>query len=100
MKRIGNKIVWTPIVTTAKVRGIIKKNGIGYVDAVGSLYPSTHTGINVWQLCDNVYFKVYGFCQSERISKNLEQFAKALETEGLTYQQESTGSYKIVKKVA
>ena len=87
-----------PVISTAKVRGMIKKNNIGYVDAVGKFYPSIHTGINVWQLCDDVYFRVYGFCKSETITENLEKFATVLNTEGFKYELTSCGSYKILKK--
>lgn len=74
-----------PVVSTAKVRGLIKKNGINYVDATGRLYPSTQDGISVWQLCDHVLFKAYGYgYNEERREQILKQFADALAAEGLT----------------
>lgn len=49
-----------PVISTAKVRGLIKKNNIWYVDATRRLYPSSAAGLSVWQLCDNVYVRAFG----------------------------------------
>ena len=59
-----------PVISTAKVRGLIKKNKISYVDAIGRLYPSIHSGLSVWQLCDKVYVRAFG--------KNCETYAATL----------------------
>lgn len=90
-----------PIVSTAKVRGMIKKNGIGYVDASGKYYGAIYSGIHVWQLCDNVYFQVFGFRKSETIAKNLEKFTAVLEKEGFGIEKTNSASttFKIVEKV-
>jgi hypothetical protein len=85
-----------PVISTAKVRGLIKKNGIGYVDATRRLYPSIAYGVSVWQLCDNVYFEVYGGFQKEKIQKTFQEFEAALNKEGFGVEKGS-GSYKIVK---
>ena len=89
-----------PVISTAKVRGLIKKNNIRYVNATGSLSSSIRSGIHVWQLCDSVYFKVYGM-NDEHYDKYLTKFAEVLNTVGLTYKGPSqTGTYEIVKVVA
>ena len=73
-----------PVVSTAKVRGLIKKNGIGYVDAVRRDFPSIAQGISVWQLCSTVYFKVYGYQYNEvQRQEILKKFTEALAVEGL-----------------
>jgi len=85
-----------PVVSTAKVRGLIKKNGIRYVDATGRNYPSIAVGISVWQLCSTVYFKVYGYHYNEvQRQEILERFTKALAIEGLAVK-ESGGTFEIV----
>ena len=89
----------TPIVSTAKVRGMIKKNGISYVDGTRKWYPSIANGINVWQLCNSVYFRVYGFQETETIAKNLEKFISVLDAEGFTIKSSSSNTYEIVAKV-
>jgi hypothetical protein len=87
-----------PVISTAKVRGLIKKNGINYVDATGRLYPSIHSGVSVWQLCDSIYFKVYGHGESARAQEILEKFTAVLAAEGLSVTDPSnSGSYQIVK---
>ena len=85
-----------PVVSTAKVRGLIKKSGIGYVDATRRLYPSIAQGISVWQLCSTVYFQVYGYHYSEvQRQEILKKFTEALAVEGLAVK-ESGGSFEIV----
>jgi hypothetical protein len=50
-----------PVISSAKVRGLIKKNGINYVDRSASLYYYKFArGINVWQLCDTIYVRSFG----------------------------------------
>jgi hypothetical protein len=50
-----------PVISTAKVRGLIKKNEIAYVDATRALHGYSYArGINVWQLCDSIYLRPYG----------------------------------------
>ena len=85
-----------PVISTAKVRGLIKKNGIGYVDATRRFYPSIAYGVSVWQLCDNVYFEVYGGLKEEKIQKTFQEFEAVLNKEGFGVEKGS-GSYKIVK---
>lgn len=86
----------TPIISTAKVRGIIKKSGIGYVDATRRMYPGIAQGISVWQLCSTVCFEVYGYHRSEvQRQEILEKFTLALAAEGFSIH-ESGGSYSIV----
>jgi hypothetical protein len=85
-----------PVVSTAKVRGLIKKNGIGYVDATRRNYPSIAHGISVWQLCSTVYFKVYGYHYNEvERQEILKKFTEVLAVEGLAVK-ESGGSFQIV----
>ena len=85
-----------PVISTAKVRGLIKKNGISYVDATARNYSSIAYGVSVWQLCDNVYFEVYGGHNEERIAKTFQEFEAVLNKEGFGVEK-GTGSYKIVK---
>jgi hypothetical protein len=81
----GNKMNTNyPLISSAKVRGLMKKNGIDYVDADAALYSYqsvTTRGINVWQLGDSICLRPYGNDQerSEYVS-NLE---KALSELGL-----------------
>ena len=85
-----------PVVSTAKVRGLIKKNGIGYVDATRRNYPSIAQGISVWQLCSSVYFEVYGYHYNEvNRQEILKKFTEALAVEGLAVK-ESGKSFEIV----
>ena len=50
-----------PVISSAKVRGLIKKNGINYIDSTQALYGyRSARGINVWQLCDTIYLRPYG----------------------------------------
>jgi hypothetical protein len=88
-----------PVISTAKVRGLIKKNGIGYVDATRRMYPSIATGVSVWQLCDGVYFEVYGYCDSAKIEAIEKQFTEVLAVEGFSVKK-SHRSWDIVKAVA
>jgi hypothetical protein len=84
-----------PVISTAKARGLIKKNGINYVDATRRLYPSIAKGISVWQLCDSVLFQIYGndIAQIDAIE---EKFANILAAENLTFKKFGN-SYEIVK---
>jgi starvation-inducible outer membrane lipoprotein len=85
-----------PVVSTAKVRGLIKKSGIGYVDATRRNYPSIAHGISVWQLCSTVYFKVYGYHYNEvERQEILKKFTEVLAVEGLAVK-ESGESFQIV----
>lgn len=91
-----------PIVSTAKVRGMIKKNGIKYVDATGRYHSSIYQGISVWQLCDSVYFRAFGFNDEATIAKNLEKFTEVLDAEGFAVETHDNGfitTYEIVAKV-
>jgi hypothetical protein len=58
----GNKMRSNnPLISSAKVRGLIKKNGIRYVDSTEALYGwRSAAGVNVWQLCDTIYLRPYG----------------------------------------
>lgn len=85
-----------PVISTAKVRGLIKKNNISYVDATRRLYPSIATGLSVWQLCSNVYVRAFG--------KNWEDYLavldNALKQQGFTLVNNSADrfdTFKIVK---
>ena len=85
-----------PVVSTAKVRGLIKKNGIGYVDATRRNYPSIAQGIPVWQLCSTVYFEVYGYHYNEvQRQEILNKFTEVLAVEGLAVK-ETGRSFQIV----
>ena len=70
-----------PVISTAKVRGLIKKNGINYVDATRRMYPSIARGVSVWQLSDSVLFQVYGH-STENIEAIQKQFTDVLAAEG------------------
>jgi len=87
-----------PVVSTAKVRGLIKKNGIRYVDATGRNYPSIAQGISVWQLCSTVYFKVYGYhYNEEKRQATLEKFTEVLAKEGFAVKGNSSdATFEIV----
>lgn len=89
-----------PVISTAKVRGLIKKNGIRYVDATRRNYPSIANGVSVWQLSDSIYFEVFESNNNENLRRDyLQKFIAILANEGLTVQN-SGGHYRIVKAVA
>jgi hypothetical protein len=55
-----------PVISSAKVRGLIKKNDIHYVDRCAATYGySFARGINVWQLCDTIYLRPYGSIEEQ-----------------------------------
>lgn len=85
-----------PVVTTAKVRGLIKKNNLGYVDATRRLFPNIALGISVWQLCDHIFFEVYGYNSDVRAAEILAQFETVLAAEGFAVRK-CSNSYEIVK---
>jgi len=92
----GHQMRNKPVVSTAKVRGLIKKNGIGYVDATRRNHPGIAQGISVWQLCSSVYFEVYGHRYDEvNRQEILKKFTEALAVEGLAVK-ESGRSFEIV----
>jgi hypothetical protein len=86
-----------PVVSTAKVRGLIKKSGIGYVDATRRYYPSIASGVNVWQLCSSVYFEVYGQQSEVKREEILKRFTEVLEKEGFAVKS-SGRSFEIVSQ--
>jgi hypothetical protein len=88
-----------PVVSTAKVRGLIKKSGISYVDATRRNYPSIASGVSVWQLCSTVYFRVYGYdYNEEKRQATLEKFTEVLAKEGFAVKGNSSDStFEIVK---
>ena len=89
------------IITTAKLRGIVKKLGINYVTYSASYFPAQCDGIHIWQLGNAIYFKT--FKDNDKIY--LSQFVSALNELGLTVNQmltilgEVKGTYRIVPKV-
>lgn len=86
-----------PVISTAKVRGLIKKNDINYVDATRRLYPSIARGISVWQLCDSILFQVYGK-DIAQVNEIEQKFANILAAEGLAVVKFGSGnSCQIVK---
>ena len=90
-----------PVISTAKVRGLIKKNGMSYVDATRRLYPTIATGISVWQLCDSIYFQVYGYCDGDKMQINFDKFASILDEAGFAIKEgrQLHDSHQIIAKV-
>ena len=90
-----------PVITTAKVRGLIKKNDINYVDATRRNYPSIANGVSVWQLSDSVYFQVFDAMNNDENKRRytLQKMILILANEGCTIEN-SGNQYKIVKAVA
>ena len=86
-----------PVVSTAKVRGLIKKSGISYVDATRRYYPSIAQGVHVWQLSSSVLFQVYSYESEEKRGEILQKFVIALASQGLSAKERS-GSFEIVKE--
>lgn len=88
-----------PVISTAKVRGLIKKNGIGYVNERERLFEQLADGVSVWQLCSSVYFKVYGYdYNEEKRQEYLAKFVEVLAKEGFAVLQGSSDSaFQIVK---
>jgi hypothetical protein len=85
-----------PVVSTAKVRGLIKKSGISYVDATRRYYPSIAQGVHVWQLSSSVLFQVYSYESEVKRGEILQKFVIALASQGLSVKERS-GSFEIVK---
>jgi hypothetical protein len=55
-----------PVISSAKVRGLIKKNDIRYVDRCAATYGWRFArGINVWQLCDTIHVRPYGSIEEQ-----------------------------------
>ena len=86
-----------PVISTAKIRGLIKKNKIRYVDAIGRLNPSHQLGISVWQLCDRIYFSAYGRSRQKWEDEVFAEFVDVLTSQGLTYKQQGNDIFEIVK---
>ena len=86
-----------PVVSTAKVRGLIKKNGIRYVDATRRYYPSIAQGVHVWQLSSSVLFQVYSYESEVKRQEILKKFTEVLAAEGLAVKERS-GSFEIVSE--
>ena len=89
------------LVTTAKLRALVKKLNIPYVDATASNFPRSARGIHIWQLGDSICFKTYN-----DVDRNYRgDFVFALEEMGLTVRQtitifgECTGTFNIVPKL-
>ena len=88
----------TDLITTAKLRGMLKKLDIPYVDATRANYPSIANGIHIWQLSWSICFKTYNDAEKVYVGK----FIEALNEIGLTVRQtltilgECTGTYDIV----
>ena len=85
-----------PVVPTAKVRGLIKKSVISYVDATRRYYPSIAQGVHVWQLSSSVLFQVYSYESEVKRGEILQKFVIALASQGLSVKERS-GSFEIVK---
>lgn len=85
-----------PVISTAKVRGLIKKNNISYVDATRRLYPSIASGLSVWQLCDSVYVRAFG----KNWETDVATLNNALSAHGLTlknHRNDRADSFQIAK---
>lgn len=89
--------MYEPIISTAKVRGIIKKNGISYVDAISSKYPNTNEGITVWQFASHVMIQPFGFRKPELVAENLAKFKEAIAPYGLTVKPSTQWAYEVVE---
>lgn len=88
-----------PVISSAKVRGLMKKNGIEYVDRTRALYGYTFArGINVWQLCDNIYIRPYG--SNEQRDGYVAKLNEALAEFGLVAEGNSSDSCFAIKAVA
>jgi hypothetical protein len=88
------------IITTAKLRGIVKKLGINYVTDSASYFPAQCDGIHIWQLGNAIYFKTFNDNDKMYFTK----FVSTLNELGLTVNQmltilgEVKGTYRIVPK--
>lgn len=88
-----------PVISTAKVRGLIKKSGIDYVDATRALYGYSYArGINVWQLCDSIYLRSYG--SQEQQNEYIAKLNVALAELGLVVEANSNSSTMQIVAVA
>jgi hypothetical protein len=89
----------TPVISSAKVRGLIKKNGIRYIDATAALYGyRSARGINVWQLCDTIYLRPYG--TDEERETYVAKLNEALADLGLVIVKISSSSSMHIEAVA
>jgi len=88
-------------VTTAKLRGLVKKLEIPYVDAIRANHRLIANGIHIWQLGSQICFKTFNDSNEVYLSK----FISALDEIGLTVLETQTilgkidGTYNIVPKV-
>jgi hypothetical protein len=84
-----------PVISSAKVRGLMKKNGIDYVDRTRATYGYAFAqGINVWQLCDTIHIRPYG--SNEQRDAYVAKLNEALAEFGLVAEGNSfTPSYSI-----
>ena len=88
-----------PLISSAKVRGLIKKNGIRYVDSTEALYGwRSAAGINVWQLCDTIYLRPYG--SDEKQAAIVAKLNEALLPYGLVIVKVSSSSSMHIEAVA
>jgi hypothetical protein len=87
-----------PIISSSKVRAVIKKVGVPYVDATRALHGFKYArGINVWQLCDSIYLRPYG--TDEERAEYIAKLDAALREFGLTVSKYD-GTYTMKIKVA
>jgi hypothetical protein len=86
-----------PIVSSAKIRGIIKKNGIKYVPESSTRFGRIYEGITVWQFASHIMIQPFGYHKPEVIAENLAKFVEALAPYGLTVQRSTTWAYEVVK---
>lgn len=88
-----------PLISSAKVRGLIKKNGIRYVDSTEALYGwRSAAGINVWQLCDTIYLRPYG--SDEKQAELIAKLNEALLAFGLVIVKVSSSTSMQIEAVA
>lgn len=88
------------VISTAKVRGIVKKSGINYVDASAAYFGKIYQGITVWQFGSHIMIEPFGYNKDEVIAENLAKFIEAIAPFGLTVKQSTNCSYEVVKAVA
>jgi len=86
-----------PIVTTAKLRALVKKNEIGYVDRTRRQISSMTNGVAISQLGSDIYVEGFGFNDQIVIAQNIAKFDEALASLGLTLTKLNDSDYKVVK---
>jgi len=69
-------------VTTQKIQGIAKRNGISLVDETRSYFGDIASGVRVTKRHDEIVVRFYGYKDTNRINELQAKFIELLNAEG------------------